>query len=308
MARCIFLRGCGGPMEDRSGQTLSGLDARDARPVEVHHEPQTSGAGPVNLAWRDALAAVRLPVFTPEEKLAGWPADMTALQLAELQRPCRSGDRAARLASDALKDELSAGCASGAIPHDTKTVMRQQWRHITMVVRFESMHWDGIPGKTRSVPKLVTTSEQRNAISAAVFASWLAEQGISPSEHIAAWFKARGIESQAKVLQLVPSKLESPSSELDAAGEAALRDRIRSHQAMRKVGRKWPDATAMRAELLRQYEDRIALTDAESSICEEQLGDLWDMKPNTVHTYLTEARNEGKQSKAKTEGKPSKSA
>ena len=95
------------------------------------------------------------------------------------------------------------------------------------------------------------------------------------------------------VVQLVP--LAQLHSDED---EAALLARIKAHQPMKKKGTRWPDKSAMLAELLRQYDERMQSASATSTICEEQLGELWDFGVPTVHSYLTAARKVCKEKKA----------
>jgi len=95
------------------------------------------------------------------------------------------------------------------------------------------------------------------------------------------------------VVQLVP--LAQLRSDKD---EAALLTRIKAHQPMKKTGTRWPDKSAMLAELLRQYDERMQSAGATSAICEEQIGELWRFRSDTVHSYLTEARKVCKDKKA----------
>jgi len=76
-----------------------------------------------------------------------------------------------------------------------------------------------------------------------------------------------------------------------SARSSDLRARIEAHEPMLKNGSRWQHGiAAVRAELLRQYKDRMQVLHAESATAEEKIGELWDLKASTVHAYLTVAR------------------
>ncbi len=73
----------------------------------------------------------------------------------------------------------------------------------------------------------------------------------------------------------------------------AIRERIDSHRPLKKNGRKWINGeAAVKAEMLRQYEDRMSLPDAEAATSEEKIAGIWGLTINTVHAYLTDARKQ----------------
>ena len=95
-------------------------------------------------------------------------------------------------------------------------------------------------------------------------------------------------EVSAPVVRLVTAPDKAATDAAEAV--AALRQKIKDHQPAQKTGSRWHDRPAMLRALLQQYNDRMALPGASSEVAEEQIAGLWKGKPNTVHTYLTEAR------------------
>lgn len=145
--------------------------------------------------------------FTKAEQDAGWPETLKHGQLAALQYPYSKGETARiRLARDRAGDILSA-CKSGELPHTATTVtVTPPPLPIQRRNEFASSEWTNefgrfgslgvrngrITSQTNPQPHDVTTY----TVAAPAFAAWLAAQPETPSEHIAAWFEAVGVNTQ----------------------------------------------------------------------------------------------------------------
>ncbi len=148
--------------------------------------------------------------FDFEEKKAEWPERMMPHQLARLQKPFRYADKTARDLCFALGRVIKEACEAGQLPH---TVTTEQVE-VTFSKRF------GVPmgvgsGKLRTFKETGTFDSNTYHIEAAPFADWLRKQGEEPSQHIAHWFKVRGVAAPA-VLQLTP-----PAPAIDAVVKPA---------------------------------------------------------------------------------------
>ena len=157
-----------------------------------------------NLKWRDAVAAA-FRYFTREQASAGWPEDMTPAQLAGLQRPhLGSGAPESLRRCQSLASKIVTDCQSGELLSTATTRTPQPAKPpVQQRSRFASDGWlnrdgfmiAGMPARIGyrepgTPPKPVTTYH----VTAADFAAWLAAQGEKPSEHIAAWFDAVGVD------------------------------------------------------------------------------------------------------------------
>lgn len=151
----------------------------------------------INLQWRDAMTKAGRQ-FTRAEKDAGWPQTMTPAQLAELQRPYVYGQREAKRESWALRDALMDACDAGAISHTTTTTRVQihSDEDLFSPIPLATQEWlerdrfgsaGGRTGYNRPTEFKDVTLQH---ITAPAFAAWLAQQGLTPSVHVAAWFKA----------------------------------------------------------------------------------------------------------------------
>lgn len=149
--------------------------------------------GIINLKWHKACA-VRGMGFTKDEQAAGWPESFALERLAILQSP---GDKKmANILHRALKDACAASLPSAPtivrkIGHETKTYLETG--------SFVRRNLDGERERVyreRIVP--VMKDVKVPAVTAADFAAWLAAQGEKPSEHIAAWFDAVGVDMDTR--------------------------------------------------------------------------------------------------------------
>ncbi len=146
----------------------------------------------VDLKWADAMA-VAGQAFVVDERKAGWPDRLMPHQLARLQRPFSNGDKAARNLCFALGGAIQQACEAGQLAHTvTSKVVQRQWSK-DVPVRFESMYYDGTIGKIRTVHGSKNVDVKTLHIEAVAFAEWLHKQGEEPSQHIAHWFKVRGV-------------------------------------------------------------------------------------------------------------------
>lgn len=161
-----------------------------------------------NLKWRDAVAAA-FRYFTREQASAGWPEDMTPAQLAGLQRPhLGSGAPESLRRCQSLASKIVTDCQSGELLSTATTRTPQPAKPpVQQRSRFASDGWlnrdgfmiAGMPARIGyrepgTPPKPVTTYH----VTAADFAAWLAAQGEKPSEHIAAWFDAVGVDMDTR--------------------------------------------------------------------------------------------------------------
>lgn len=171
----------------------------------------------LDLQWRDAMAIWGVGMaFTSVQKKAGWLETMEPQQLAALQRPWDRGDYKARSVCWALSEAITEACAAGQIECVVLSVAPQEhqqdddlFRHIPMVAdRWAidpSNEWverEFLGGTLRTQRRMpqrhqsnpaVQTAKLEYRIGADAFTAWLAAQGVEPSVHIAAWFKALGV-------------------------------------------------------------------------------------------------------------------
>ena len=163
----------------------------------------------VNLAWRDAMTQAG-GEFTAAEQAEGWPQTMKPGQLARLQRPYKNADRAGRAAAAALRDTLLNDCATGEIEHSTTTERIQTAPQVRRTISpgiashdwetrgFETANYEhrsflGGTLRTSYTQPAQYKDVTRHHIAAPAFAAWLTAQGMEPSPHVDAWFKARGV-------------------------------------------------------------------------------------------------------------------
>lgn len=174
----------------------------------------------VNLAWRDAMAEIGR-TFNKTEQSAGWAESFTVWQIAMLQRPWKSGDKEGRRACNALSVAMGDACKTANLTHRTLMVDIPAVQHaLTQAIRNRSWEtsWSGqerswfgqeSEGQRRerlwraANPPPTTKTEQREEIrvTAEAFAAWLAANEIEPSRHVAAWFKAMGVNTDRRPIE-----------------------------------------------------------------------------------------------------------
>lgn len=165
----------------------------------------------VNLAWRDAMTQAGRE-FTAAEQAEGWPQTMKPGQLARLQRPYKNADRDGRAAAAALRNTLLDACATGELDHTTTTervisaveadfspiplagIASRDWETRGFeAANYEHRSFLGGTLRTAYTQPAQYKDVTRHHITAPAFAAWLTAQGMEPSPHVAAWFKARGV-------------------------------------------------------------------------------------------------------------------
>lgn len=157
----------------------------------------------VDMAWRDAMAVCAIAgSFTREEREAGWPMTMQPEQMAVMQRPFLSGDVQGKRLAQALRDALQAACQGQAIACESevrRVMTRPAVDHVpsraSMFGRVEN--WPEAYTRDGCAYAYTTPAKYEDRtfyrVTAAAFAAWLSAQGVEPSQHIAAWFKAQGL-------------------------------------------------------------------------------------------------------------------
>lgn len=157
----------------------------------------------LDMNWRDAMAVRAIAgSFTREEQAAGWPVAMQPEQLAAMQRPFLPGDVQGKRLAQALREALQAACQGQSLACESEVLRVMARPAVNHVPPRASMF-----GRVENWPEAYTRDgfayaystpavyEDRTLyrVTAAAFAAWLAAQGMEPSQHIAAWFKAQGV-------------------------------------------------------------------------------------------------------------------
>ncbi len=163
--------------------------------------------GIINVAWRLAMATVGQN-FTKDEHANGWPETLKHGQLAALQYPYARGEAEKRRLAIARAGDILKACQSGELRHTAMIhIPAPAKQPAPLRSPFASAEWQnrdgfsfgGMPARigyreSGTPPKPVTTYH----VTAADFAAWLAAQGEKPSEHIAAWFDAVGVDRDTR--------------------------------------------------------------------------------------------------------------
>ena len=162
--------------------------------------------GKINVAWRVAMSTLRRD-FTATERQTGWVEAFNHEQVAALQYPHALGEtEKIRLEKDRASDILSA-CKNGELPNiKTSRIVKKTWSK-AIPITFSHADYDGSPGKTHIASGVKEVEEVSYTVTASAFAAWLASQSENPSEHIAAWFEAVGVNTQPQ-----PEALRLPTA------------------------------------------------------------------------------------------------
>jgi len=146
--------------------------------------------------------------FTKDEHANGWPETLKHGQLAALQYPYARGEAEKRRLAIARAGDILKACQSGELRHTAMIhIPAPAKQPAPLRSPFASAEWQnrdgfsfgGMPARigyreSGAPPKPVTTYH----VTAADFAAWLAAQGEKPSEHIAAWFDAVGVDRDTR--------------------------------------------------------------------------------------------------------------
>jgi hypothetical protein len=161
-----------------------------------------------NLAWREAVESVRGWRLTKAEHDAGWPETLDHRILAALQFPYTKGDPKNNAGPKSRLRDITSACDAGELPSTTTT------KTVTPAPpRFQQQtttSWDEplASGRFRIAMTSATTKPYDVPtywVTSSAFAAWLATQGGTPSEHIAAWLKANDANSQPEAVHVLAS-------------------------------------------------------------------------------------------------------
>lgn len=214
----------------------------------------------LDMNWRDAMAVCAIAgSFTREEQAAGWPVAMQPEQLAAMQRPFLPGDVQGKRLAQALRDALQAACQGQAIACETdvrRVMVRPAVVHVpprtSMFGRVknwpEAYTRDGCAYAYTTPAKYEDRTFYR--VTAAAFAAWLSTQGMEPSQHIAAWFKAQGLGAASATA--APGVALAAEDVLTFEALAQYRQHLAGNQKL-KTAPPWPARhVALVAERLQQ--------------------------------------------------------
>lgn len=155
------------------------------------------------------IEAAKVLRFDPA---TGWPEQFTVNQAIALQTwhegiaPKAWGSKA-----DDLRRLFALDHGKGNVKVTTTSRIEKRAWSKNIEVTFASMHWDGVPGKRRTVHGVKDVEVKTDHIKAEAFAAWLAANEIEPSRLIAAWFKAQAVNTDS--LPIAPPaewKAQSP--------------------------------------------------------------------------------------------------
>lgn len=147
----------------------------------------------MNMDWRDAMAVRCIArAFIDDEKAAGWPCVLEPEQLAVMQRPFQSNDRAGEASADALCDALAVAIDAGELEATTSVVRVQE---VDSERTQQNRQWAQERGAVGYAKAYREVDQEIHLVTPRAFATWLAAQGMEPSRHIAAWLKVRGMQT-----------------------------------------------------------------------------------------------------------------
>lgn len=152
-----------------NGQTLVYATEPGVVLQDLTTQPYGS-TGVVDMAWMKATRIVGRK-YTDREIKNGWPREIEPHRLACLQHPEGGNDQSN------INAMLLAACERGGL--QCRAFIRDDYALLR----------DG------SRELIETWTDY--SLTAPVFAAWLAAQGLEPSTHIAAWFKALRVNAQA---------------------------------------------------------------------------------------------------------------
>lgn len=142
------------------------------------------------------IEAARLLRFDPA---TGWPEPLPLVQAFALQTwhegiaPKAWGSK-----SDDLRSLFALDLGKGAVKVTTTSRTEKVERSKNVEVTFASMHWDGVPGKSKTVHWVEDVEVKTHYITAEAYAAWLRANEIEPNRHVAAWFKAMSVDTDRR--------------------------------------------------------------------------------------------------------------
>ena len=146
------------------------------------------------LAWHDALALCHLKrQLTHEEKAAGWPPAMEIEVLTYMQRPLNLGNEESPELTQALYKAIKADCEKEAIPYGLKKRPVVIDRYCGDADFYPNEDLSDYVERTNPPKQTLIEDREFYTLTAAVFSSWLATNGRTPSVHIQEWFKSQGV-------------------------------------------------------------------------------------------------------------------
>jgi hypothetical protein len=148
------------------------------------------------------IEAAKVLRFDPA---TGWPEQFTVNQATALQTwhegiaPKAWGSKA-----DDLRKLFNLDHGKGVVKVTTTSRTKKVERSKNIEIKFASTHWDGVPGKRKTVHWVEDVEVKTNHITAEAFAAWLAANEIEPSRHVAAWFKAMTVNTDHRRIEAEP--------------------------------------------------------------------------------------------------------
>jgi hypothetical protein len=147
--------------------------------------------------WHRAISTATIAREFAPPRPASWPETLTHGQLAALQYPYNATETDKVRLAVKRADYILDCCKGGELPHtaETKNKMTSPaktvdtGRHVTFLGAAAREVYT-VPAEYKEVPTYTVT--------APAFAAWLAAQGEVPSDHIAAWFEAVGVNHQSE--------------------------------------------------------------------------------------------------------------
>ena len=155
--------------------------------------------GVVNLKWRKALV-VKGTWFEMAEQDAGWTEAMRLEPVAGLQ--CNGDQKYGR---QALYPAMLAACNCGELPHSVQSMdVIAHYKKVFIGDQYVNSFAAGTERVATFRQDPVYKAKDFFYVTAHDFAAWLAAQGETPSEHIAAWFDAMLPVDVAKTVDPLP--------------------------------------------------------------------------------------------------------
>ena len=164
--------------------------------------------------WDKAMSVMGRE-FTQAEQDAGWTASMKPRQLAGLQRPWSRSDKQAAHFCTLLLRRIEQACKDDLLQTATEDRPFTVQDKMFLGYKQRAFALGGTIGTSKPIFKATTKTELKavTVITAQAFAAWLAAQPEEPSQHIAAWFEAVGVNPQpeAAPVPIATTLIEQPT-------------------------------------------------------------------------------------------------